>query len=103
MCDYSEVEDPTHETVEMFEAAKVARWVRGLVSSGTIVMAKRMVEVFSANFWPNLVSHLGSFPFFVIGCWLISFISTAYALVQLPFPPPLPWRCRTCHPGAGGR
>lgn len=37
LCDYTGVEDPTCDTMEMFEAFEVTKWVTRLVSSGTIV------------------------------------------------------------------
>jgi hypothetical protein len=63
LCNYSRVEDLTHETVEMLEVSKVTKWVEGLVSSGTVATARCAVEAFLVNFRPNLVSHLDSFSF----------------------------------------
>ena len=37
LCDYTGVEDSTCETMEMFEASEVTKWVTRLVSSRTIV------------------------------------------------------------------
>jgi hypothetical protein len=45
----------------MVEAVEVMRRVKGLVLSETVVMAKSMMEAFSMNSWPNVVSHLSSF------------------------------------------
>ena len=89
LCDYSRVEHLTRETMEMLEVSKVMKWVKGLVSFGTVVAAEGAVEAFLVNFWPNLVSRIICLPFFVEGCWVISFVFTAYAFVQLPFPSPL--------------
>lgn len=61
LCDYSGVEDPTRETMEMLDASKVMRWVGGLSSSRTVVAAECAVEAFSATHRPNLVSCLDSF------------------------------------------
>ena len=46
--------------MEVLEVSKVVKQVRGLVSFGA---AKGVVEAFSANFWPNLVSRFDSFSF----------------------------------------
>jgi hypothetical protein len=61
--DYFGVEDLTCETMEMLEVSKVMKWVRGLVSSGTVVAIKGTARAFSVNFWPNLVGYLDSFSF----------------------------------------
>ena len=63
LCDYSRVEDPTHNTMEIIEAAKVAKQVRGLVSSRIVVTTECTVEAFLVIFWPKLVSSPGSFLF----------------------------------------
>lgn len=63
LCDYSRVEDPTHEATKMLEASEVTKRIGEVVSSRTIVTAEGAVEAFSANFQPNLVSHLDPFPF----------------------------------------
>jgi hypothetical protein len=47
----------------MLEDFEVMNWVRGLVSSRTIVAAEGVVEAFLVNFWPNLVSRLDLFSF----------------------------------------
>ena len=47
----------------MLEVSKVVKQVRGLVSSRTVVVVEGVVEAFSVNFRPNLVSHLDSFSF----------------------------------------
>lgn len=44
--------------MEKLEASKVARRVTGLVSFETIVSVRNVVQAFSANFLPNLVSRL---------------------------------------------
>jgi hypothetical protein len=49
--------------MEMLEVSEVVKWIRGLVSSRTIVMAECAVEAFSMNFRPNLVRGLDSFSF----------------------------------------
>jgi hypothetical protein len=63
LCNYYGAKDPTHETLEMLEVSEVTKRVEGLVSSGTIAMARCAVEAFLANFRPNLVSRLDSFSF----------------------------------------
>jgi hypothetical protein len=63
LCDYSRVKDLARETMEMLEVSEVVKRVRGLVSSRTVVTTECVVEAFSANFRPNLVSRLDSFSF----------------------------------------
>ena len=60
LCDYSRVEDLTHETIEMLEVSEVMKRVRGLVSSGTVVMAECVKEAFLVDFlWVTATSiHL---------------------------------------------
>ena len=61
LCTYSVVEDPAHESSEVLDASKVAKRVRGFVSSRVIVAAECAVEVFLATSRPNLVSRPSSF------------------------------------------
>ena len=49
--------------MEILEATKVTKKVRGLVSSGTVIVVEGAVEAFSVNFWPNLGGHLDLFSF----------------------------------------
>lgn len=40
----------------MLKASEVMKWVTGLVTSATIIMARNVLEAFSANYRPDLVS-----------------------------------------------
>ena len=46
LCDYSRVKVPTRETMEMLEDSEATKWVRGLVSSWTVIAAEGTVEAF---------------------------------------------------------
>ena len=61
--DYSGVDDPTRETMEMLEVSKVMKQVRGFVTYGTVVAVECAVEAFSVTCRPNLVRRPGSFSF----------------------------------------
>lgn len=91
LCDYTRVEDPTRETMEMLMDGEVIEWVTRLVTPMTIIMAKDIVEAFLAIHWPDLLSrpYLCIFLLFgVIGSIDHAFI--AYAFVHLLVLPSLP-------------
>ena len=58
LCDYTRVDDPSRETMEMLEVDEVTKWVTGLVTPTIVVAIKNTMEAFSATYRPNLVSLL---------------------------------------------
>jgi hypothetical protein len=51
----------------VLEAGEVTKQVAGLVTPTTIIAAGDVVEVFSANYHPDLVGHLSSCVFLLLG------------------------------------
>jgi hypothetical protein len=53
LCNYTEVNDPSRETMEMLEAGEVTKWVTRLVSLAIIVVVGNTMEAFSAIYRLN--------------------------------------------------
>lgn len=84
LCDYTRVDDLTHESTGVLETSAVTKWVTGLVTSATVVAAGDAVEAFSVNYRSDLVSRLSLCIFyFVRSRWFIGFVLVARAFVQL--------------------
>ena len=50
LCDYTEVDDPSQEIMEMLEVSEVMKRVAGLVTLATIVVVENAMEAFSATY-----------------------------------------------------
>lgn len=66
LCTYTRVEDSGHETMEMLEASGVLKRVTLLVTFTIVIATRDVVEAFSAEHQPDLVSCLSLCAFLLL-------------------------------------